>query len=66
MSEKPAILVATGEAARSAGAKAGELVRLASTILGGGGGGKDDMAQGGGVDASKLGDAVSAIEKALS
>ncbi len=66
VSDKPAILVATGEAARTAGAKAGELVRLASSILGGGGGGKDDMAQGGGVDASKLADAVSAVEKALS
>jgi alanyl-tRNA synthetase len=66
VSDKPAILVATGEAARAAGAKAGELVRLASSILGGGGGGKDDMAQGGGVDTSKLADAVSAVEKALS
>jgi alanyl-tRNA synthetase len=64
--DKPSILVATGEAARSAGAKAGELVRLASSILGGGGGGKDDMAQGGGVDASKLPDAVEAIKKAIS
>jgi alanyl-tRNA synthetase len=64
--DKPAILIATGEGARTAGAKAGELVRQASSILGGGGGGKDDMAQGGGVDASKLPDAVEAIKKALS
>ena len=63
---KPSILVATGDAARVAGAKAGELVRLASAILGGGGGGKDDMAQGGGVDPARLADAVEAIEKALS
>ena len=65
VSGKPAILVATGEAARSRGVKAGILVKLASGILGGGGGGKDDMAQGGGTDASKLPVAIAAIEKEL-
>jgi len=65
ISEKPAVLVAVGADAISGGVKAGELVKLASGILGGGGGGKDDMAQGGGTDAAKLSVAIEAIEKAL-
>ena len=52
------ILIATNEAARTAGVKAGALVRLAAGILGGGGGGKDDVAQGGGTDAAKVGAAL--------
>jgi alanyl-tRNA synthetase len=42
------------------------LVKLASGILGGGGGGKDDLAQGGGTDVSKLSEAVVAIRGELS
>jgi alanyl-tRNA synthetase len=60
------VLVATTEAARGAGHKAGALVKIASQILGGGGGGKDDMAQGGGSDVSKLEGANSAIAEAIS
>ena len=63
--DKPLIGVATSDNARKAGLKAGELVRKAAAVLGGGGGGKDDFAQGGGTDASKLGDAVSAIKAAI-
>ena len=62
---KPVLVVATSEGARTAGVKAGALVKIGSTILGGGGGGKDDFAQGGGIDASKSLDALSAISKAL-
>jgi alanyl-tRNA synthetase len=62
---KPLVAVATTDSARSAGLKAGELVRLASGILGGGGGGKDDYAQGGGTDVSKLSEAINAIESAI-
>ena len=65
VADKPAIVVAVGEAARGRGAKAGELVKLASGILGGGGGGKDDLAQGGGTDASKLQAAIEAIRGKL-
>ena len=65
LGDKPAVLVACAPGAISTGAKAGELVKLASGILGGGGGGKDDMAQGGGQDVSKLPIAIEAIEKAL-
>jgi alanyl-tRNA synthetase len=43
-----------------------DLVRLATPILGGsGGGGRADMAQGGGADASKIAEALIAIETAL-
>ena len=65
VAEKPMVLVATTESARSAGHKAGNLVRTASQILGGGGGGKDDLAQGGGSDATKIGEALAAIRGAL-
>jgi alanyl-tRNA synthetase len=65
VAEKPMVLVATTEAARAAGHKAGNLVRTASQILGGGGGGKDDLAQGGGSDAAKIGDAQAAVRGAL-
>ncbi len=64
-SGKPLVAVATTDTARSNGLKAGELVRLASGILGGGGGGKDDYAQGGGTDVSKLSEAINAIESAI-
>jgi alanyl-tRNA synthetase len=59
------ILVATNEAARDAGVKAGALVRVAAGILGGGGGGKDDVAQGGGTDAAKVAPALAAVVDAI-
>ncbi len=62
---KPAVVVATNEAARARGLKAGELIRLASGALGGKGGGKDDLAQGGGADASKAPEALAAIRAAV-
>ncbi|NDG09735.1 MAG: alanine--tRNA ligase [Actinobacteria bacterium] len=64
--EKVTLVVATDESARSAGAKAGALVKIASGILGGGGGGKDDFAQGGGSDFGKINEALKAIKAALS
>ena len=62
---KPVLVVATSEEARTGGAKAGALVKIGSTVLGGGGGGKDDFAQGGGTDASKSVEALTAISNAL-
>lgn len=58
---RPVILVATNDAARELGVKAGALVKLAAGILGGGGGGKDDVAQGGGTDAGKVAEALKAV-----
>ncbi|MFJ6131113.1 alanine--tRNA ligase [Janibacter terrae] len=62
---KPVVVVATNESARAKGVKAGALVRVAAQVLGGGGGGKDDLAQGGGQDATKVEDALAAIEREL-
>jgi alanyl-tRNA synthetase len=47
------------------GASAGALVREGAPLIGGGGGGRDDMAQAGGKDASKLDDALAAMRAAL-
>ena len=66
IAEKSAVLVAVGADAIASGVKAGELVKLASSILGGGGGGKDDMAQGGGTLLAKVPEALEAIQKAIS
>ncbi|WP_317228667.1 alanine--tRNA ligase [Clavibacter sp. MX14-G9D] len=62
---KPTVIVATNQAARDAGAKAGQLARAAAAVLGGGGGGKDDLAQGGGSDVSAIPDALAAVRQAL-
>ncbi len=62
---KPAVIVATNEAARRHGAQAGFLAKRAATVLGGGGGGKDDLAQGGGADLSAIPAAIEAIRTAL-
>jgi alanyl-tRNA synthetase len=57
------VLVSKGAVAR--GLSAAEVVREAAPIVGGGGGGRDDMAQAGGKDASKLDDALAAARAAL-
>ncbi len=62
---KPAVIVATNDASRSAGVKAGALARLAAGVLGGGGGGKDDLAQGGGADVAAIPAALDAIVASL-
>ncbi|WP_214467038.1 alanine--tRNA ligase [Microbacterium flavescens] len=59
------VIVATNDAARTAGAKAGPLAKAAAAVLGGGGGGRDDIAQGGGTDASALPAALTAVKDAL-
>ncbi len=62
---KPVLVVAASDAARAQGVKAGALVKIGSTVLGGGGGGKDDFAQGGGTDITKLTQALDAITASL-
>ncbi|MFC5911088.1 alanine--tRNA ligase [Streptacidiphilus monticola] len=59
--DRPLTVIATNEAARERGIKAGELVRTAAKTLGGGGGGKDDVAQGGGQNPAAIGEAVAAV-----
>ncbi|MGW2056382.1 alanine--tRNA ligase [Streptomyces sp. NPDC001840] len=60
---RPLTVIATNEAARGRGLKAGDLVRTAAKTLGGGGGGKPDVAQGGGQNPDAIGDAVAAVER---
>lgn len=62
---RPVVVVVTNAAAREAGYKAGDLVRNAAQTLGGGGGGKPDMAQGGGTDPAKLGEALAGIAESV-
>ena len=62
---KPSVVVAVNDAGRAAGVSANTLVRLASEVLGGKGGGKDDVAQGGGADATRSGEALAAVRRAL-
>ena len=62
---KPVLIVASSDEARTAGVKAGALVKIGSAVLGGGGGGKDDFAQGGGTDIAKISEALVAIEQAI-
>ena len=63
--DRPLVIIATNDAARAWGLRAGELVKVAAQALGGGGGGKDDVAQGGGVDATKVGEALARVEHAV-
>lgn len=60
---KPLTVIATNDAARDRGLKAGDLVRAAAKTLGGGGGGKPDVAQGGGQNPAAIGDAIDAVER---
>ena len=62
---RPVLVAATSDLARAAGVKAGELVKVGSTVLGGGGGGKDDFAQGGGTNPSLSQAAIEAIAATL-
>jgi len=62
---KPVLVVAVSDQGRSAGIKAGALVKIGSVVLGGGGGGKDDFAQGGGTQSSKVNEALAAIATAI-
>ncbi|MFN3867185.1 MAG: DHHA1 domain-containing protein, partial [Demequina sp.] len=62
---RPQIVIATNQAARDAGVRAGDLVKAASAVLGGGGGGKPDLAQGGGQDPTKIPDALVAVRDAV-
>ena len=63
--DKVVLIVATSSKAREQGAASGALVKAASAVLGGGGGGKDNIAQGGGPNTSKLAQAIIEIEKEL-
>ena len=61
---RPLVAASVGREAQ-ANNRAGDLVKLAATVLGGGGGGKADFAQGGGSDVEKIEIAMSEVEGAL-
>ncbi|WP_433188270.1 alanine--tRNA ligase [Actinoallomurus sp. CA-150999] len=63
--DRPVIVVATSDEARARGLRAGALVGVAAKVLGGGGGGKDDLAQGGGVNAGAIDEALGAVRRAV-
>ncbi|MFD4957568.1 alanine--tRNA ligase [Microbacterium sp. NPDC058389] len=65
VNDRPVVIVATNDAARAGGAKAGVLAKTAAGVLGGGGGGRDDVAQGGGTDAAALPAALTSVKDAL-
>jgi alanyl-tRNA synthetase len=62
---RPQLVVVTNEEARRWGLAAGDLVRAGSAVLGGNGGGKPDVAQGGGSDPDRIGDALLRIEHSI-
>ncbi|MFI6323147.1 alanine--tRNA ligase [Nonomuraea sp. NPDC050556] len=64
-SDRPVVVAAVNEAARSHGLKAGQLVGVAAKALGGGGGGKDDVAQGGGTNAGAIDDALRLVQETI-
>ncbi len=62
---RPVVIVATNDAARSRGARAGVIAKSVAGVLGGGGGGRDDVAQGGGTDPSLVDAGLAEVERTL-
>jgi alanyl-tRNA synthetase len=58
---KVAVVAALNDEARARGLSANALVRAVGPLLGGKGGGKDDVAQGGGTDASRIDEALALV-----
>ncbi|HEX2393660.1 MAG TPA: alanine--tRNA ligase [Solirubrobacterales bacterium] len=63
--DKVALVALVSEEAVGSGLSAAQLVREAAAVVGGGGGGRDDMAQAGGRDPSRLGEALAVARKAI-
>ncbi|MFW6068622.1 MAG: alanine--tRNA ligase [Chloroflexota bacterium] len=60
---KPLFVATVTEDVIRRGVRAGDLVRDVAKIVGGGGGGRPNLAQAGGRDASKVGEALSAVSE---
>jgi alanyl-tRNA synthetase len=58
---KVAVVAAVNDEARARGLSANDLVRAVGPLVGGKGGGKDDVAQGGGTDTSRIDEAVALV-----
>jgi len=62
---KVAVVAATNERARDRGVRANDVLAAVMPLVGGRGGGKDDVAQGGGTDHSRLDEALAAASAAV-
>jgi alanyl-tRNA synthetase len=60
---KVSVVAAVNDEARARGVSANALVRAIGPLVGGKGGGKDDVAQGGGADASRLDEAIALVAR---
>jgi alanyl-tRNA synthetase len=58
---KVSVVAAVNDEARARGISANELVRAVGPLVGGKGGGKDDVAQGGGTDSSRIDEALTLV-----
>ena len=60
---KVSVVAALNDEAQARGLSANALVRAIGPLVGGKGGGKDDVAQGGGADASRLDEAIALVSR---
>ena len=58
---KVSVVATVNEAGRARGLKAGDVVKALAPVLGGRGGGKDDLAQGGGSDVTRIDEAIGLV-----
>jgi alanyl-tRNA synthetase len=63
--DQPYFVAMAAEAPRNRGIHAGNLIKRVASIAGGSGGGRPDMAQGGGKDTSKIGEALASVPDAV-
>jgi alanyl-tRNA synthetase len=63
--DKVSVVAATNDRARERGVKANDLLAAVMPFVGGRGGGKDDVAQGGGTDASRIDEALAEAQAAV-
>jgi alanyl-tRNA synthetase len=62
---KVAVVAATNDRARERGVRANDVLAAVMPLVEGRGGGKDDVAQGGGTDASRIDEALAAASAAV-
>lgn len=62
LNDKPMLIVSVTKDLTKQGLHAGNLIKQLVKVIGGGGGGKPTMAQAGGKDASKIGEALNMVE----
>ncbi|HET6570125.1 MAG TPA: alanine--tRNA ligase-related protein, partial [Solirubrobacterales bacterium] len=63
--DRVGLVVLVSKGAVGGGVSAASVVRAAASVVGGGGGGRDEMAQAGGKDASKLDEALATARRAI-